>query len=160
MKASEFNKILNARCKKMKSILTTKADEYASSTDRLHNFKAAGRMSNTTPEAALKGMAAKHAVSVQDMIDHPEAITLGLIDEKIGDCINYLVLLEALMLERCEDLIQQKELIAEVKRVAKKKPYDLQGRARKLVANGIVENVEKELTTGIKRVASEHSPTV
>ncbi len=118
MKTSEFNKILNARCKKMKSMLTTKADEYASSTDRLHNFKAAARMLDATPEVALEGMAMKHAVSVQDMVEHPDIITSELIDEKIGDCINYLVLLEALMLERCEDLVQQKELIAEVERVA------------------------------------------
>lgn len=102
----------------MKSVLAIKADEYASSADRLHNFKTAAKMLDTTPEVALVGMAIKHAVSVQDMVIQPEIITPELIDEKIGDCINYLVLLEALMLERCKDSDSQKELITEIKRIA------------------------------------------
>ena len=103
MNAEQFNKIVDARCDKIKATLTKKAGEYASDTDRFHNFTVAARMIDTTPEKALKGMMLKHEVSVMDLIEWadvaPEKLTEALIDEKIGDNINYLLLLEGLLLQ-------------------------------------------------------------
>ena len=70
--------------------------------DRLHNFKVAGKLQKCTPVKALGGMMAKHTVSVYDLIDDYEqgkAISKEMWAEKIGDSINYLLLLTALLEE-------------------------------------------------------------
>ena len=96
MKSLEFNELLNERLKKITKTLDQKANQYESSSDRLHNFKVAARLSGTAPEEALWGMAMKHLVSVTDLVSGQLENTRGNIDEKIGDMINYLILLEAL----------------------------------------------------------------
>jgi len=53
---TDFNNIAEKRLSKCKSILVSKNKEYSSDTDRLHNFKVAGRVSGVTPEKALLGM--------------------------------------------------------------------------------------------------------
>lgn len=111
MESKQFNKIVEDRCDKIKSILANKAQEYAKGC-RLHNFKVAGRIANTSPELALKGMMMKHLVSVFDLIDDAEkgiAPTEYLIQEKLGDSVNYLILLEALLTERLENSIKVDE---------------------------------------------------
>ena len=103
MNADQFNQVVDNRCNEIKRILTKKAGEYATDSDRFHNFNVAARIANTTPERALKGMMLKHEVSVMDLIEWadiaPEKLTEALIDEKIGDNINYLLLLEGLLLQ-------------------------------------------------------------
>lgn len=97
-----FDVILNRRLTIIKKVLASKAKEYATH-DRFHNFKQAANMDDETPERALKGMWKKHLVSVFDMIDNLDrgiVPTEKLIDEKIGDSINYLILLEGLLRER------------------------------------------------------------
>lgn len=100
-----FEKILNSRLEKIRSTLAKKAKEYASDSDCFHNFTIAGRIAGTTPEKALYGMMLKHEVSVIDLIElagsKPEKLNKELIDEKIGDNINYLILLEGLLRQRC-----------------------------------------------------------
>ncbi len=93
----DFDKIVENRCRKIKEILQHKAGEYAKDKNRFHNFDLAATMAGTTPEKALKGMMLKHEVSVQDLINNPDKATEALIDEKIGDNINYLILLEGLL---------------------------------------------------------------
>jgi hypothetical protein len=112
MTAEVFGVLLQERILQMRAVLGVKAKEYASSTDRLHNFKTAAtlpcaergyNMGSETPGQALMGMLRKHWVSVMDMVNgHAEDVqyTDKQIDEKIGDAINYLVLLEALLKER------------------------------------------------------------
>lgn len=95
-----FDNILERRLDKIRYTLSKKAEEYSSVDSQYHIFIVAGRMIDTTPEKALKGMMLKHEVSVLDMIDHPEQVTEKMIDEKIGDNINYLILLEGMLRER------------------------------------------------------------
>lgn len=103
-----FNTLLGNRISKIQAILGQKGKEYSSDTDRLHNFKIAAKLSGAiyvTPEQALFGMLRKHIVSVIDIIDDTRfdiRPSDELRDEKIGDCINYLILLEALLAERNE----------------------------------------------------------
>ncbi len=97
-----FDRVIEERCGKIKDVLKSKALEYSSNDDRFHNFNVAARVMNTTPEKALLGMMMKHYVSVLDIIESPDKATGGLIDEKIGDMINYLILLEGLLLEPSE----------------------------------------------------------
>lgn len=105
MKTEEFNKIVLDRCEKTMATLTRKAAEYARG-DRLSNFKAAAGFLQCTPERALMGMKIKHDVSIRDMVDDLQRGSICHIwsqekwDEKIGDAVNYLILLEALVRER------------------------------------------------------------
>ncbi len=102
MNHSTFNKIVRARQSQTKETLIIKAKEYARNNDRLHNFKRAADIKQETQAQALWGMFAKHLVSIIDMV---EATVDGvypdeeLINEKIGDAINYLHLLEAVFIE-------------------------------------------------------------
>jgi len=96
MQTSEFNALLAERIKKIADTLESKGSEYSSKSDRLHNFKSAGQITNTTPQKALWGMAMKHLVSVVDLLEGRLENNRTNIDEKIGDMINYLILLEAL----------------------------------------------------------------
>lgn len=102
MDAKEFNKIVEKRIDKIRSVLIEKAKEYASDQDRLHNFKVAARISGETPEKALDGMMLKQYVSYRDIIEKVghKGLSLAIIDEKITDMINYLILFEALIMER------------------------------------------------------------
>lgn len=98
----------------MRKVLASKNKEYASDSDKLHNFKRAADMLRCTPEKALIGMATKHIISILDIVDKiehyyntipdvkPSEINtpISMIEEKIGDAINYLILLEALLKER------------------------------------------------------------
>ena len=102
MNAEDFNKIVAARMAWCNKTLCAKGDEYARDGDRLWNFKAAGRKRNCHPAEALAGMMVKHTVSVDDIID---GLSMGivppkeLVAEKIGDSIDYLLLLEGLIEE-------------------------------------------------------------
>ena len=99
MTNAEFQEILKARLASIETISGKKDGEYSSNDDRLHVFKEAGRITDTTPEKALWGMFLKHFVSVQDMVHGRQTPTLGMIDEKIGDAILYLIILEAIFKE-------------------------------------------------------------
>ncbi len=102
MKQDEFKLIVDNRLFKIEKILGAKADEYARG-DRLSNFKKAAALLETTPEKALLGFVAKHIVALTDFVndlDDGKIQSLERWDEKIGDICNYMVLLEALCIER------------------------------------------------------------
>lgn len=98
-----FVALLEQRIDKIREVLSVKAKEYATGADRLHNFKQAATMLRCSPPEACVAYMTKHLVSVFDMVlltkfgnpPPPPAV----VDEKIGDAINYLILLEALLLE-------------------------------------------------------------
>ena len=92
----QFEKVLQNRCLSMRKTLSIKAEEYSKGSNRYHNFNVAARILGTTPEKALLGMWMKHIVSVLDMIAEEKPMDEKVIDEKIGDLINYAVLLEGL----------------------------------------------------------------
>lgn len=105
MKYDRFNEVLETTIKKCIDTLSVKSNEYATE-DRLHNFKVAAEIQNCTPITALAGMMAKHTVSVYDLIKKQEngfVISREMWDEKIGDSINYLILLSALVQERFDE---------------------------------------------------------
>lgn len=99
MLSNDFDQIVDSRVRKIVSTLASKGEEYASE-DRLYNFKCAASITNTSPEQALLGMLSKHLVSVLDLISGKLENTGAMVNEKIGDSINYLILLEALLTER------------------------------------------------------------
>lgn len=98
MTPEEFDSIVKHRIDQSMDVLLSKAGEYASDTDRLHNFKVAARLQGITPAQALAGMMAKHTISVYDMVMAGEDYPKAQWDEKIGDHINYLLLLYAVLI--------------------------------------------------------------
>jgi hypothetical protein len=106
MEKTKFDKCIENRIARIREVLSSKAQEYATEGNRFHNFDVAARILDCTPEHALQGMMLKHIVSVFDLIqwakEEEDLITATVIDEKIGDTINYLILLEGLLLRRFE----------------------------------------------------------
>ena len=107
MTERKFSECVENRIDRIRKVLTTKAEEYSTEGNRFHNFDVAARILDCTPERALQGMMLKHIVSVLDLIqwaeEEEDLITATVIDEKIGDTINYLILLEGLLLRRLEN---------------------------------------------------------
>ena len=99
----EFQKVLIARQDHLTAILSKKASEYSRNTDRLSNFKHAAAFERCTPEKAWLGKWSKHVVCIVDMIhdlDTHKENSYELWNEKIGDAMAYLVLLDGLIQER------------------------------------------------------------
>jgi len=114
--AQEFDELVERRLGLIRATLVSKGREYASSTDRLHNFNRGALVQGISPAACLRGYMTKHLVSVLDIIEAVEDHEGGyvppaeLIDEKLGDLINYCVLLEAVLVaERRRHLDAQPE---------------------------------------------------
>ena len=99
MTPEDFNKLLRERVDKIFLTLDSKGVEYATDADRLHNFKVAAQIDGETPAQALWGMFKKHLVSLKDMKDGVTPLSKELIDEKCGDTVNYVILLEAIFIE-------------------------------------------------------------
>jgi hypothetical protein len=98
MESKQFNNIIASTLHDCVDTLCNKAKEYATE-DRLHNFKVAAGLQDCTHIQALGGMMCKHTVSVFDMINTGKDYPLEMWNEKIGDSINYLLLLKALVIE-------------------------------------------------------------
>lgn len=114
MKTELFATIMQNRVRKNTETSRSKNAEYAPGDDKLHNFKEAARQLDVSMKEAWLGMYIKHWVSVLDMIHDRVPITPELIDAKIGDCIIYLHLLEAIMIEesQCLEQDERKEYVA------------------------------------------------
>lgn len=103
MLGMEFDLLLEERIAKMRAVLKGKAAEYASPKDRLYNFKRASEYRiGSSAASALLGMLVKHWVSIETIVvdDQHAMLDLPTVNEKIGDAVNYLVLLEAVLIER------------------------------------------------------------
>jgi hypothetical protein len=103
MKPERFEQILERRKQLMTAVLSSKAKEYASDVDRLQNFYDASLLLYPVEQEGDRGarsLAAllfmtKHVVSVFQMVKSGSGYTREQWDEKLGDLINYVVLLEA-----------------------------------------------------------------
>jgi len=104
MERSKFNIIVRERINSINTSLIVKGNEYAPQGDRLGNFKCGGVFNHETPERYLLGLVSKHIIALRDFIyeldtggttrDKPQW------NEKIGDIINYMILLEGLLADR------------------------------------------------------------
>lgn len=103
MEISEFDEVVENALKRSKHVLIHKAKEYAKEGDRLHNFNRGSEIAGCSREKVLKGFLLKHLVSVFDIIDDIDKGIIperAFIDEKIGDSINYFILLEASIVDK------------------------------------------------------------
>jgi hypothetical protein len=99
MNGKDFEKIFSIRVDMCKATLLRKSAEYSSESDKLHNFKVAAALQGCTPERALGGFLAKHVVSIFDLINSETPTPQEVWDEKLGDALNYLFLLDAIVQE-------------------------------------------------------------
>ena len=97
MTPEQFNIELENAFNRARRVLASKATQYASTTDRLSNFKAAAGAQGINPLQALVGMMSKHYVSVCDMAKDPLKYNIKMWNEKLGDLRNYALLAEALI---------------------------------------------------------------
>jgi hypothetical protein len=100
--SERLGRLLELRVGKICATLDGKAKEYASNTDRLHNFKTSATEFGGTSAQNLWGFLKKHLVSIKDMVDGHRKPTAAAVDEKIGDAICYLILLEAIFKEELD----------------------------------------------------------
>ena len=88
MTVEERDKTIRITIDKCMRVLKEKAEGY--STD---DFRVAAGLQGCSVTQALAGMMTKHTVSVYDMINSGQSYAPAVWDEKIGDLINYLLLL-------------------------------------------------------------------
>lgn len=103
MNTQQFDDIVKQRCDKIINTLSVKAKEYVRGDDRLHNFNRGAEISGITRERVLHGFMLKHFISYLDMLDDIDKGNIPSnehIDEKVGDIINYFLLLEASIKDR------------------------------------------------------------
>lgn len=99
MTHDQFDALLERRIDRMRATLASKAGEYAAGGDRLHNFNRASVLRGKPAPSVLLGLLIKHWVSLEDLVDGLKhgPLSEAVIDEKVGDAVNYLVLLEAVL---------------------------------------------------------------
>ena len=103
MTHEDFSNVVEQRFGECRRVLIDKAKEYTPGDDRFSNFKTAGAYLGCSPEMALLGMLVKHLVALRDFVGVTEkggTVSAAQWNEKIGDSINYLVLLDGLLQER------------------------------------------------------------
>lgn len=108
MKTKDFEKIIEARLEAIKQTLVDKAKEYADNKNdnRLHNFDKGSKFTGKKREDVLLGFAMKHWISVTDILDKMDGGVLPdktLLNEKLGDWIVYMFLLEASITDRIDN---------------------------------------------------------
>ncbi len=102
MRHEEFNEVVKRRLEKIVEVLHKKGGEYVLTDDSLARPKQAAAVLGNTPRQALWGMAVKHLLSVLDLVHARLPNTEDIVDEKVGDLINYLIIFEALLREERE----------------------------------------------------------
>jgi hypothetical protein len=115
VKQDIFDQLLEFRISETRRLLSVKAKEYGKGeSDRLYTFKEAAKLEGSNPADALRGMLIKHWVSIKDLVtawvnlkaaqvNSPlridDSAFFCTVNEKIGDGVAYLVLLEAILKE-------------------------------------------------------------
>lgn len=104
MDTKTFNMHVEDQIERCRKTLIVKGNEYGAQ-DRLHNFKAFAELAGISQEQACSGFLGKHIVSIYDMCresSNGEEFSLEKWNEKIGDAINYLLILSAIVRQKDE----------------------------------------------------------
>jgi hypothetical protein len=111
MTREDFSRRVEKRIDLVRQTLLTKHKEYAKDDNVFRNFdEAAGGLSlHSTSAEVLWSYMTKHLVSIKDIVSDNVPVKNEVVSEKIGDVINYLILLEAMLNERDERHCKLKE---------------------------------------------------
>lgn len=108
MTQQDFNQIVTKMLDHARDTLVKKQAEYNLSDNRFDSFIHGAGITGWTPEQVLLGYWTKHLASIIEIINSKAQFSEELVDEKIGDAINYLLLLRGL-LEDQNRIIKQTE---------------------------------------------------
>lgn len=111
MKREEFTNRVEKRIDLIRQTLLTKHKEYAKDDNVFRNFdEAAGGLSlHGSSAEVLWSYMTKHLVSIKDIVADNKPVDASVVSEKIGDVINYLILLEAMLNQQGEKHCKLKE---------------------------------------------------
>ncbi|TXG79640.1 MAG: hypothetical protein E6R13_09620 [Spirochaetes bacterium] len=105
-----FDQIVERRLDLIRKVLVSKGKEYSTDHDVFHNFRAATGVSfHDAPEKVAWEFMTKHLQSIKDILNHVETggfnghPSEALVEEKIGDAVNYLILIEGMLKERIKN---------------------------------------------------------
>ena len=107
MNRTDFNQVVNNRLNLIEKVLANKGKEYAGDENVFHNFESAiGISFAECREKVAWEFMTKHLQSIKDLIEGAcsngptQYPAVPIIEEKIGDAINYLILIEGMLKER------------------------------------------------------------
>lgn len=108
MDYNTFNLLLQERLQDIETTLINKGREYVRGEDRFHNFKKGAKilkllMPDIEIEHVMFFYATKHLVSILDILNdskNAEKLNKEIINEKFGDLINYLIMIEISLLDK------------------------------------------------------------
>ena len=111
MTREDFSRRVEKRIDLVRQTLLTKHKEYAKDDNVFRNFdEAAGGLSlHGSSAEVLWSYMTKHLVSIKDIVADNKSADPAIVSEKIGDVINYLILLEAMLNEQGEKHCKLKE---------------------------------------------------
>jgi hypothetical protein len=117
MTREDFSRRVEKRIDLVRQTLLTKHKEYAKDDNVFRNFdEAAGGLSlHSTSAEVLWSYMTKHLVSIKDIVSDNKSADPAIVSEKIGDIINYLILLEAMLNQQGEKHCKLKEAYAKSK---------------------------------------------
>lgn len=100
---SEFDTLVRQRCEALITTLSVKGREYRRNNNEFHNFEKGGQITGQSREKVLIGFMLKHLISVMDIVDDLDKgiePSPSAVDEKVGDLIVYLTILEAMLKQK------------------------------------------------------------
>lgn len=167
MKNDAFNEVIDGILTSSRDMLIRKSEGYSTDEDRLHNFRTAAALNDSTMEQALWGMLTKHIISIRDMVMSGEAYDADIWDEKLGDAINYLALLKAITVEKTspsdETLADFREKLTGTPHPSGPSPHihithsgDVYERNQNAYSHGIEQTQQQRDLDSIKRVADKN----
>lgn len=111
MTREDFSRRVEKRIDLVRQSLLTKHKEYAKDDNVFRNFdEAAGGLSlHGSSAEVLWSYMTKHLVSIKDIVADNKPVDTTVVSEKIGDVINYLILLEAMLNQQGEKHCKLKE---------------------------------------------------
>lgn len=111
MTREDFSRRVEKRIDLVRQSLLTKHKEYAKDDNVFRNFdEAAGGLSlHGSSAEVLWSYMTKHLVSIKDIVADNKSADPAVVSEKIGDIINYLILLEAMLNQQGEKHCKLKE---------------------------------------------------
>lgn len=102
-KEIEFDKIVEDILDNARETLINKGKEYRRNNNPYHNFEVGAEIKNVSREEIIDDFMLKHYISYRDMINdikEGKYPTNDYVREKLGDIRNYLILLEASIINR------------------------------------------------------------
>ena len=104
MNLADFNRSVEQRGLYLQDLLTKKGDEYAPGTERFENFIAGQDFMDCSREEVLWNWLSKQLVGVRGYCTGKHPLGEDKINEKINDCLVYLLVLGAMVDDEFESI--------------------------------------------------------